>query len=139
MSSEETDTSNLRQTMLDYLDDVLREREVPSQLRQSTLQEFEQAMQDAEEHPKSVTEVMADWQESAESLRTQLRTMEENGEISATESADLTRQFDKITDTFETVQRSSGNVTEKPAAEGRATALPQGMPEEVAAALKQRG
>lgn len=140
MSSEETDTSSLRQSMMDYLDEVLKEREIPPQLRQSTLQEFEQAMQDAKSHPKPVAEVMTDWQESAGLLRAQLKTMEESGDISATESADLSRQFDKITDTLETMRRPSDSPIVEAAEDGesRTTTLPQGMPKEVAAALKQR-
>lgn len=135
MSPDQNATSRLRQTMLDYMDETLKEQNIPPEVRQSALQEFDQAMTDAKDNPKPPATILAEWQESAESLREQLEAMQKNGDISATESSDLSRSFDNITQTLETLQQPPNDAS---AEKAEPTALPQGMPQEVAAALAQK-
>lgn len=136
MSSDETDTSTLHQTMLDFLDEALKESsDIPSEVRQSTLQQFDEAMQEAQDHPKPPEEVLAEWQQTTSDLQSRIDTMRENGDISATDAADMLNPYDEITQKLKGLIEASAGDDE--AAGG--TGLPRGVPPEVAATLKSSG
>lgn len=131
----ENDTSTLQRNMLDILEDALKDSaDVPTSLRESTLEQFEQALQDATDHPRPPAQVLADWQQTMQSMQDQLRDLQEHAQLSATEAADISRPFDRIAHSFDLAQRTADRG--EPAPSASSSPLPRGMPAELAAALK---
>lgn len=92
------DHSTVSESAIEYLSDALaRDHDVPRDVRESVLAQFKDALQENEANPKPVAQVLAEWEETAGMLREQVDAMQKNGEITATEAADLCRQYDEIT------------------------------------------
>lgn len=92
------DTPSLPQAAVEYLSDALEnDRDIPLDVRESVLAQFKDALRESEANPKSAAEVLADWEKTSDMLREQVDAMQKNDEITATEAADLLRQYDEIT------------------------------------------
>lgn len=125
-----------QQAALDDFNTSLEQSDVSPETRKHAAKLFEEALQDAAEHPKTAAEVLQDWQETVGQWNEQFEAMQKRGEISATDAADVFRQFEQITQTLQGFQNAESNVIgEAPVAQGVPTPLPQGMPADVAAAL----
>ncbi len=136
MSSEQSDAFTLPQTMMDCLDEALKESpDIPPDVRQSTLHQFSEAMQDAHDHPKSPDEVLADWQQTTRDLQSHFDALRESGEISATDAADMLQPYDQLGNKLKTLVDAAAEQSDDAASRE----LPQGMPADVAASLKSSG
>jgi uncharacterized membrane protein YccC len=98
---------------------------------------FDQALQDAANAPKSTEEVLADWNRTTDDWIANLEAMQKRGEVSATDVADIVRQFDDVTRNLRAIRQREENRANaghgEPAAE-----LPHGMPSDVARAFEQQ-
>ncbi len=137
MSTDPNDTAQLRQDLLDRVEKTLGRQDLSPEARQEALDEFERALQEAGDNPKSTADVLAEWQDSSTLLREQLDAMQKNGDMSATELADMSRNFDAITDALSQLQQAPTNHTET-LTNNASVPLPQGIPQELADKLTQK-
>ena len=125
-----------QQAALDDFNTSMEQSDVSPEARKQAAQLFEQALQDAADHPKTTAEVLEDWRATVSQWNEHFEALQKRGDISATDAADIFRQFEQITQTLQDFQDGESNaVGETPAAPEAAPPLPQGMPAEVAAAL----
>jgi hypothetical protein len=131
----EKDHAAYRQSVLDEFTASLKDEPgMPPAARRQVTQLFEQALQDAASQPRKPAEVLADWAQSVSAWNGNLEAMQKRGELSATDAADMSRQFDEITRTLQNIQADSGE-EDSMAETTSAAPLPQGMPADVAQAL----
>lgn len=137
MPTDPNDTAQLRRDLLDRVEKTLGRQDLSPEARQEALDEFERALQEAGDNPKSTADVLAEWQDSSTLLREQLDAMQKNGDMSATELADMSRNFDAITDALSRLQQEPANHTGT-STNSASAPLPQGMPQELADKLTQK-
>ncbi len=95
-----------RQKVLDYLEDCLKDDPgIPLDARQDAMALIDDALKDAAANPKPAREVLADWEQTRQSLQEQIEARQRNGEITATDAADLYRGYDEITRNLESMAR----------------------------------
>lgn len=94
------------QKVMDYLEQCLSDDPgVPLDAKQNTMAMIDGALKDAAENPKPADEVLADWERTRQSLQDQIDARQRNGEITATDAADLYRGYDDITRNLESMAR----------------------------------
>lgn len=139
MATDADKDGALRRSILDDFTSSLESQPgmTPATRREAT-QLLDQALQDAANQPKSPAEVLAGWRQTVDQWNGHLEVMQKREEISATDAADIFRQFDQITQTLQGIQQGEPAVAAETAVvEAFAAPLPQGMPMEVAMALGQ--
>lgn len=130
--SSDADDPAFRQAMLDRLETALQDYpDLPPALRANAMRQFDEALQQAAEHPKSSAEVLAAWTDTATDWQSLIGTLQQQGEVSATDAGELFRQFDQVRQTLQELPDTGSDAA--PASE--ASALPQGMPAELARAI----
>lgn len=136
MSTEANEQGSARQAVLDDFTASLQGQSgMPPAARRETAQLFEQALQDAASLRRTSEEVLDDWTRTTDEWGARLEAMQKRDEISATDVADIIRQFDDVTRNLQAIrQRSQAHVD----ADERAAPLPQGMPSDVARAFEQQ-
>lgn len=136
MSTEANQQGSARRAVLDDFASSLQDQaEMPPAARRDTAQLFEQALQDAAGQRRTPQEVLDDWTGTTATWSERLRAMQARNEISATDVADIIRQFDEVTRNLQAICARSAA---QDAADGHAAALPQGMPSDVARAFEQQ-
>ncbi|KRE94464.1 hypothetical protein ASG87_17840 [Frateuria sp. Soil773] len=132
--SSNADDPAFRQAMLDRLESALQDHpDLPPALRANAMQQFDQALKQAADNPRSPAEVLAAWNETAADWQTLVGTLQQQGEVSATDAGELFRQFDQVRQTLQDLPEADAGT----APGAQAAALPQGMPAELARAMER--
>ncbi|HEV2679955.1 MAG TPA: hypothetical protein VGV14_05610 [Rhodanobacter sp.] len=136
MATEANKQGSARQAVLDDFTTSLQgQSKMPPAARHETAQLFEQALQDAAGQCRTPEEVLDDWTRTTDEWSARLEAMQKRDEISATDVADIIRQFDDVTHNLRAIQQRSQAHTDT---DERTVPLPQGMPSDVARAFEQQ-
>ncbi len=132
----DADTSPNPQAVLDGLNAALGDEQRLSPAGHALARRvFAEAVQRAVDHPRTPAEILAEWRDNVGGLQAQVEARRRSGELTATDAAELLRQFDGITEGLEYLhQRQAGGAN---AVEATQSGLPQGMPVELALALQR--